>query len=290
MISKIKNQVNLHAASEVFNKFINSNITLKECCTEYSVYDIGEIISSVIVNIVLNNFCQEKDKNFDLTLNDNYSVDNLSAYDLNIIKILNGQNYSHKKIIKEIRDGIEHMSYEIEDEYSAIRINNRRTGFIAEIPIAFFFNSFFSHLDASNYNSILLDDRNIDYEKGINYNIGNLKIYRLKALCKNLERNSTHFQGKDLRTITREFLDETKYQRTQKHLDNYQIFLLIEYYSNHIFSKESLRFALPAVQYDDSGFSNDQNRYFVEMFNDFLEKLKKGDFKYIVTISPCGSV
>ena len=280
MISRIKNQVNLHAASEVLNEFIVSNKTFKECCLEYSIYNIGEIFSAVIVNSALNNFCQEKDENFDLTKNENYSKDQLSAYDFSVIKILNGQNYSHKRIIKEIRDGIEHMSYEIEDDYSAIRINNRRTGFIAEIPVDFFFNSFFSHLDASNYNSLLLDDRNIDYKEDFNYNLGNIKIFRLRALNKNLDRNSTHFQGMDLKSRTLEFLDETKYQRIQKHLDDYQISLLTEYFSNRKFSKESLSFALPAVQYDDSGFSNEQNRYFIELLTDLLEMLKKKDIKY----------
>ena len=280
MISRIENQVNLHAASEVLNEFIVSNKTFKECCLEYGINNIGEIFSAVIVNIVLNNFCQEKDENYDLTKNENYSKDPLSAYDFSVIKILNGQNYSDKRIIKEIRDGIEHRSYEIEDNYSAIRINNRKTGFIAEIPVAFFFDSFFSHLDASNYNSYLLDDSNIDYEEDFNYNLGNIKIFRLRALNKNLDRNSTHFQGMDLKSWTLEFLDETKYQRIQKHLDNYQISLLTEYFSNRKFSKESLSFALSAVQYDDSGFSNEQNGYFIELLTDLLKMLKEKDIIY----------
>ena len=50
MISRIKNQVNLHAASEVLNEFIVSNKTFKECCLEYSIYNIGEIFSAVILN------------------------------------------------------------------------------------------------------------------------------------------------------------------------------------------------------------------------------------------------
>jgi hypothetical protein len=280
MLSRFNNQINLHAISEVFNEFINTNKSFKECCLEFNVSNIGEMISSAILNITLNNFCQQKDENFDLTKNDDYAQDSLSAYNFNDVRIMNNHNYSHKQIIKEIRDGIEHISYEIGDDYSSIHINNRRTGFIAEIKINFFFNSFFAHLDASNYNSLLLDDAQIDYKGNVNNAIRNLKIYRLKALNKNVERNSIHFKNRSLNSKTNEFLDESKYERIEKHLDTHQTLLLTKYFRNHVFSKENLSFALPAVQYDDSGFSNEQNRYFVLLFFNLLQKIKDQDIRY----------
>ena len=280
MIDKLKTQINLHAFSEVINEFVNSNKTFKECCAEYNVTNIGDMLSTVVVNIAINNFCIEKDVNFDLTDNENYEIDKYSAYDFNEVKILNDKTYSNKQIIREIRNGLEHLSYEIKDDYSLIHIDNQKTGFVADVSLYFVMSSGFAWYDASNINNYLLDDRFLDYSKDAEYNINNLKIYRLKALNKNTNRNSTHFRNKNLKEITLEMLDQSKYARIPRPLDNYQKELLKEYFKNHEVNRTNMMDAIGGILYDESGFSNRQNNYFMFLFSDLSKELEHNDLTY----------
>lgn len=286
MLSKQEMLIYLHAMSEVFNEFTTTNKTFKQCASEYNVENgIGKMFSISVVQTVLNNFCEQKDEHWDNTNNDDYTLDNLSAYRFSNIQILNGINYSSKRIVKEIRDGIEHLSYTINDDLKYIIVDNKRTGFNAKVNIGFFFGSFFAYFDARNFSTYLLDDRNIVYRKGFNKNINRLKIYRLLPKFKHTIRNSEYNSGKGIREITRACLNQNDYERDERPLDENQISLLKEYFKSHEFNKRNLAIALSQIALDDSGFSNQVNYFVIFFLQSFGEILVTSDFTFEEIIS-----
>ncbi|MBQ8234871.1 MAG: hypothetical protein IJZ36_04760 [Bacilli bacterium] len=269
----------LHALSEVFNEFVNTNKTFKQCALEYNCLDkIGEIFKTSICQIVLNNFCEQKDEHFENTNNDDYVIDELSAFDFKYVKILNENKYSHKKIIKEIRDGIEHLSHTIED--NKIIINNKKTNFKAEIDITFFFTSFFYHYDARKYNSFLFYDKDIEYDKGFINNVDKINLYRLIAKNKHDIRNLDYNKFKNIKELNTQYLNEEEYIREKRNIDLNQIELLKEYFLKHEFNRDNLRFALITIMLDGNEFSNTLNLFIILLLKELSSKLEKEDFTY----------
>ena len=271
----------LHAFSEMFNEFVNSDKSFKECANEYNVSnDIGTMFGISMLQIALNNFCEQKDEHWDNTNNDDYTVDNLSAYDFSLIQILNGGNYSSKHKIKGIRDSIEHLSYSVSDDLSYVIVDNKETGFNAKIEVEFFFMSFFSRFDARKYNLYLIDDTAVDYELGFEENLENLSVFRLIADSKNNDRNFDHYREKNRNEIIHDISNDSNYTRELINLDDNQIELLKEYFLTHSFNKDNLSMAVSEVMLNNNMLMNQMNLFVISLISHMSKLLGHFDFKY----------
>lgn len=269
MLSQDEILKNLYLMSEFFHVFSTSDKTFRECASQLNIDNLDSVICTSLVQNWLNNFCEQKDEHWNNTHNVDYTLGDLSAYDFLKVHVLNGTTYSQKQLIKEIRNGIEHLSSSIADDFSFVYINNNQSGFEAKIELPFFSRSIFAHLDAKNYNSYLVDDRSIQFEDGFESNIDNIVVYRVIRKELHDSINADYYREKCLTDIVNEFADDDKYNKILRTLDNNQIELMREYFQTHSFNSENLYMVLGQVLYDESGFSNDLN-FFV---NDFLRNI-----------------
>lgn len=269
-----------HALSEVFNEYVITNKTFKECADLYNIQDeIGKMLSFSFFNIALENFCNQKDEYWDYTNDDDYNME-LSAYAFEFIEILNDEVYSKKKIIKEIRDAIEHLSYDISNDLSHIVIYNKRTGFKAKIGFLFFATTCYSFLNSRGYNLYCVNNNSVNYNKDFDYNIDRLGVYRLIAKKKSDIRILDYLSQNKLNKLDKAFFNSGNYIKEARSLDKNQKKLLREYFENHEFNHENLALSLYGVTIDGAGFSNIVTM-FIELFILGLSSLlKDGDYTF----------
>lgn len=267
-----------HALSEVFIEFTTTNKTFKECATLYNAEDkIDEMLSLSFLNIVLDNFCNQKDEYWNYTNDEDYSM-KLSAYDFKFVEILNDEVYSKKKIIKEIRDSLEHLSYDVSSDLSYIFIDNKKTGFKSKIDIRFFSTSCYAFLNSRGYNLYLVDNNSVDYNKDFDYNKDRIRVYRLISKKKSDYRVLDYLSKNKINELDKAFFNSSCYVKETRNLDENQKILLKEYFENHEFNHENLALSLYGVTIDGTGFSNLVNIFMEFFILGLFSLLENGDY------------
>jgi len=268
--------IQLHATAELMSLFFSKDIKLEDCCKELNINDFQTMISLALFIVLINNFSEQKDENYDLTRNDEYIKDNFDAFDFRNIKVING-NKNPKNIIKEVRDAFEHKSFYIHKS-GKVYVENQRTGFKALIGIPFICSSFVYFLNANNVNGFLLDDRNINYNDNIENILDNLNMYRIIAKSKNKERNMDGIFKQNLQKFSESltFNDQYKYVKIKLNKEERQA--LINFFQGRKINKETLYTGLTIIKNAGTLLSNRIN-FFV--FNNFAT-LKGNDTRHVV--------
>ena len=268
--------IQLHAVAELMSLFFSKDIKLEDCCKELNIDDFQTMISLALFIVLINNFSEKKDENYDLTRNDEYIKDNFDAFDFRNIKVING-NKNPKNIIKEVRDAFEHKSFYIHKS-GKVYVENKRTDFKALIDTPFLIGSFYYYLNANNINGYFLDDRNINYDDDIEKILDNLKIYRMIAKKKNDERNVDIMFRQDLKTLTQNltFNDDYKYIKLELNEEEKQA--LTYFFRDRKVNKETLYTGLSLVKSSGTAMSNKINSF---IFANFIT-LNNNDTRNII--------
>lgn len=269
-----------HALSEVFIEFTTTNKTFKECAALYNVNKgISKVLFFSFFYIGLENFCNQKDEYWDYTNDEDYTM-KLSAYDFDMIEILNAEKYSKKKIIKEMRDSIEHLSYSVSDDLTYIFIDNKKTGFKAKVNTNFFATTCYSFVNSRGYNIYYIDNDSVDYNKGFDYNKDRIDVYRLIIKKKRDDRVLDYLSKNGLNQLDKAYFSGGNYDQETRTLDENQKKLLKEYFENHEFNRENLEISLCGVMIDGTGFSNIVDIFMQYFVYGLLFLLIDGDYTF----------
>lgn len=284
MISETNILISLHALAEVFHEFSTTNKTFSECAAEFCIDDLAEIIQIPRIQIILNNFCEQKDEYFAGTDNEDYTGLNIKPYDFSKMNLLGNTNFSHKDIIREARNGIEHHRCSIADDGVTIHIDNPGTGFSADFNLDFFEGANLAHLIARQYDYYELDVRNIDYNNSPSQELSKLKVSRILPKQKRNQTNYGYLNGEQDRyqKMRDEANDLSQYDKNDRILESEQIQLLEKYFETHEFNQRNLVIATKRVLCNANEYSKQINWFASSFLLYFYQKLQlqKQDFTY----------